>query len=58
MDVLDAIFGRRSIRSYTDEAVSEDDVKLLLKAAMFPALPSTGTALSARLSTLTLRVRL
>ena len=34
MDVLDAIFGRRSIRSYTDEAVSEDDVKLLLKAAM------------------------
>ncbi|MCG6538077.1 MAG: nitroreductase family protein [Syntrophales bacterium LBB04] len=38
MDTLTAIFTRRSIRSYTNEPVSDDTVKLLLQAAM--AAPS------------------
>ncbi|MBC8587435.1 nitroreductase family protein [Paratissierella segnis] len=32
MDVLDAIFTRRSIRKYTGEPISEGDLKLILKA--------------------------
>ncbi len=34
MDALEVIFTRRSIRSYTDEPVSEKDVKTLLEAGM------------------------
>jgi len=40
MDCLDALFSRRSIRSYTDEPVSDGDIELLLKAAM--SAPSAG----------------
>lgn len=38
MDCLEAILGRRSIRRYTDEPVSEDHIEMLLRAAM--AAPS------------------
>lgn len=34
MDLFEALFTRRSIRKYTEEDVSPDDVKLMLKAAM------------------------
>ena len=34
MDALEAIFTRRSIRAYTSEPVSEEDVKIILEAAM------------------------
>ena len=34
LDALSAIFTRRSIRSYTNQPVSDETVKLLLKAAM------------------------
>ncbi len=34
MDALSAIFTRRSIRSYSNQPVSDETVKLLLKAAM------------------------
>ena len=40
MDVIQAILGRRSIRAYTRDEVSEDTVKLLLHAAM--SAPSAG----------------
>ena len=40
MDTLNAIFTRRSIRKYTDQAVPEELVTDLLKAAM--AAPSAG----------------
>lgn len=33
MDVLEAIFSRRSIRKFTGEVISDDDLKTLLKAA-------------------------
>lgn len=32
MDVMDALFTRRSIRRFTGEPISEEDLKLLLKA--------------------------
>lgn len=35
MDVLEAILNRRSIRQYTDQAVSDDVIETLLKAAMY-----------------------
>ena len=38
MDALEAIMQRRSIRKYTDEAVSEEHIQILLDAAM--AAPS------------------
>ena len=34
MDALEAIFTRRSIRAYTSEPVSEEDLKAILEAAM------------------------
>jgi nitroreductase len=34
MDVFEALFTRRSIRKYTQEPVTDEDVGLLLKAAM------------------------
>jgi len=34
MDALDAIFTRKSIRSYTDQNISEDTINTLIKAAM------------------------
>lgn len=34
MDIFEAIFTRRSIRKYTTEAVSDEDVEIILKAAM------------------------
>ena len=40
MDALDAIFSRRSIRKYTAEPVTEEQITVLLKAAM--AAPSAG----------------
>jgi len=39
-DLIQTIFSRRSIRKYTEEAVSEDVVKILLEAAM--AAPSAS----------------
>ena len=39
-DLIGTIFARRSIRKFTDEPVSEDDVKTLLEAAM--AAPSAS----------------
>jgi nitroreductase len=42
MDVMEAIFTRRSIRRYTPEKISEEQVELLLRAAM--AAPSAGNA--------------
>lgn len=38
MDALEAIFTRRSIRKYTEEPISGEDVELMLRAAM--AAPS------------------
>ncbi|MBN1159234.1 MAG: nitroreductase family protein [Bacteroidales bacterium] len=35
MDVFEAIFGRRSVRSYTEETVTDDEIEILLKAAMY-----------------------
>lgn len=40
MDAMDAILGRRSIRKYTTEMVAEDQVDLLIRAAM--AAPSAN----------------
>lgn len=40
MDCLDALFGRRSIRRYTDAPVTDADLDVLLRAAM--AAPSAG----------------
>ncbi|MDR2574530.1 MAG: nitroreductase family protein [Desulfovibrio sp.] len=34
MDVLEALFTRRSIRKYTQKPVSDEDITILLKAAM------------------------
>ena len=34
MDVFEALFTRRSIRSYTQEAVSEEDLECILRAGM------------------------
>lgn len=44
MDALTAVFTRRSIRSYTNQPVSDETVKLLLQAAM--AAPSAKNAQS------------
>ncbi|MFO7959083.1 MAG: nitroreductase family protein [Candidatus Brocadiia bacterium] len=40
MDAYEALMTRRSIRSYTDEPVSDEDVEKILRAAM--AAPSAG----------------
>ncbi|MDP2300361.1 MAG: nitroreductase family protein, partial [Actinomycetota bacterium] len=40
MEALEAILGRRSIRKYTAEPVSEADIETILRAAM--AAPSAG----------------
>jgi nitroreductase len=40
MDVFDAISGRRSVRSFRADAVSDDDVKRFLEAAHWA--PSAG----------------
>ncbi len=40
MELFNAIYGRRSIRSFTSEPVSESDVEAMLRAAM--AAPSAG----------------
>ncbi len=40
MSVVDAIFTRRSVRSYTEDPVSQEHIDLLLKAAM--QAPSAG----------------
>ena len=42
MDALEAILSRRSIRKYTSEPVTEEEINLLLEAAM--AAPSSGNA--------------
>jgi nitroreductase len=34
MDALDAIFTRKSIRSYTDQPISQDTINTLIRAAM------------------------
>lgn len=34
MDIFEAMFTRRSIRKYTQDPVDDEDLKLLLKAAM------------------------
>ncbi|NHJ05924.1 MAG: nitroreductase family protein [Candidatus Heimdallarchaeota archaeon] len=40
MELMDAILTRRSIRKFTKDLVSEDDIKILLEAAM--QAPSAG----------------
>ncbi|HHV06134.1 MAG TPA: nitroreductase family protein [Anaerolineaceae bacterium] len=40
--IIDAIYARRSIRKFTDEAVSDEHIDILLKAAM--AAPSATNA--------------
>lgn len=40
MELFNAIYGRRSIRSFTSEPVSESDIEAMLRAAM--AAPSAG----------------
>ncbi|MEZ5359333.1 MAG: nitroreductase family protein [Candidatus Zixiibacteriota bacterium] len=40
MEALEAILSRRSIRSYTDEAIPEEKIELMLRAAM--AAPSAN----------------
>ncbi len=40
MDAMDAILSRRSIRRYTEQAVSDETIKELLEAAM--SAPSAG----------------
>ena len=35
MDVFEAILGRRSIRRYTNEKITDDDIETILKAAMY-----------------------
>lgn len=42
MDVLEAILSRRSIRKYTSEPVTDQEIDTLLQAAM--AAPSSGNA--------------
>lgn len=42
MDLFEALYTRRSIRSFTEEAVAEADLETLLRAAM--AAPSAGNA--------------
>lgn len=42
MDALECLHSRHSVRQYTDEAVSEADIKTLLDAAMIA--PSAGNA--------------
>ncbi len=42
MDIFEAIFTRRSIRAFTDEVVSDADIKRMLEAAM--VAPSAGNA--------------
>jgi len=42
MDVLEAILSRRSIRRYTSEPVTDQEIDILLQAAM--AAPSSGNA--------------
>lgn len=42
MDALEVLFTRRSIRKYADAPVSDEDLKLLLRAAM--AAPSANNA--------------
>ncbi len=44
MDVFDAIKGRRSVRGYTSEAVSEKDIKKIIDAATWA--PSAGNTQS------------
>ena len=44
MDILTAIHSRRSIRKFTDKPVSEEDIRILLDAAMIA--PSAGNAQS------------
>jgi len=40
MNIIDAIVTRRSIRKYTDKEISDEQINLLLKAAMYA--PSAG----------------
>lgn len=40
MDAIEAIFGRRSIRKYTSQAIGRDIIEILLRAAM--SAPSAG----------------
>ncbi len=42
MDVLEALFTRRSIRKFKEKEVSQENIDLLLKAAMYA--PSAGNA--------------
>ncbi len=46
MDCIEALTGRRSIRTYTDEPVTDEELDILLRAAM--AAPSAGNQQSWR----------
>lgn len=56
MDAIEAILGRRSIRKYTGEPVSEADIETILKAAV--AAPSAGNQQSWRFIVITDRDQL
>lgn len=56
MDCLEAIMGRRSIRRYTDDPVSESQIETILQAAM--AAPSAGNQQSWRFIIVTSRPQL
>ena len=47
MDCIDAIMNRRSIRTYTDEPVTDAQLEIVLRAAM--AAPSAGNQQSWRI---------
>ena len=43
MDVFEAIRTRRSIRSFTEEPVSQEDMDRMLEAAMCAPAPTTAS---------------
>lgn len=56
MDVIEAIMSRRSIRRYTDRAIEDDTIEMLLKAAM--QAPSAHNSQSWQLVVITERALL
>ena len=48
MDFHELIINRRSIRKYTDEPISPEDVKLILESALLPHLKARMAACGSR----------
>ncbi len=44
MEVLEAIYGRRSVRYYTDEPVTPENVLEIIQPGALPAAPVCVTA--------------